>query len=444
MTQAELPVVLNLYARIAPGELFRVLQRNLNVRTHFGIYTPRVVIWMMLLQHLDRRGTMEAAVERLAQGAMDPLLSRCKRVREQRISVATGGYCKARQNLSKLLVERSMREIVERLRHHLSEPSSVAPAPVYVLDGSSLQLSHSAGVAREYPPAPNQYGHSHWPVVRLVVLHELETGLAQTPCWGPMYGQAAVSEQTLAQQAMEALPPESVIVADRNFGVFSIACAAWQRGHQVIVRMTEVRAKRLAGGQAICEPGEYAVTWRRSRWDQTTPELAADTAIAGRLIAWRVGRGKKKSWLYLFTTLPVSAEQVVELYGKRWTVETDLRSLKQCVRLHRLQVKSVDIMQKELMAAVLAYNLVRAIMCMAARAAGLHPRQLSFTYAHNIVQDGIANVLDALSEPEQVQRLERIVALVARCKLPHRKKRRAYPRAVWQRGRKYPERRTEK
>jgi hypothetical protein len=55
---------------------------------------------------------------------------------------------------------------------------------------------------------------------------------------------------------------------------------------------------------------------------------------------------------------------------KRGNVESDLRSLKQTVRLHRLAVQSVDLMKKELMVAVVAYNLVRAILCLAARQSG--------------------------------------------------------------------------
>ena len=149
------------------------------------------------------------------------------------------------------------------------------------------------------------------------------------------------------------------------------------------------------------------------------------------MIAWRIGRGKSKQWLYLFTTLLLTPEEVVEMYGKRWYIETDLRSLKQTVRLNHLSVKSVDMMEKELLAAVLAYNLVRAVMCLAARKAGISSRQLSFTYAYNLVQSGIAGVLAGPTLEIQVERMDRLVDLVARCKLPKRTKRRTYPRAVW-------------
>jgi len=271
------------------------------------------------------------------------------------------------------------------------------------------------------------------------------SGLAQPMRWGPVFGAQAVSEQALAHQAMEPLPPKSVIIGDRNFGIFATAYAAQQRGHEVIIRLTSVRAKHLLG-TPISQQGEYVVRWSASRWDRRNKPQAppADAVIPGRLIAWRVGRGKKKQWLYLFTTLCLPAPEVVAWYGKRGHVESDLRSLKQTVRLHRLAVQSIDMMEKELMVAVVAYNLVRAIMCLAARQSGVHPRQLSFTWAHNIIQDGIGLVLSAPTEPEQVEQLQRIVDLVARCKLPTRRKHRSYPREVWRPGFKYPVRRERK
>jgi hypothetical protein len=162
---------------------------------------------------------------------------------------------------------------------------------------------------------------------------------------------------------------------------------------------------------------EQSVGWEKNR---TWP---ADASVQGRLIAQQVGRGKHKQWLYLFTTLALSANQIVACYGKRWRIETDLRSLKQTVRLQRLSVQSTDMMEKELLVAALAYNLVRTIMYLAAQRSGGDPRQLSFTYACNIVLDGHPKILAACRAKQQKQELNSIIDLVARCRLPHRTKR---------------------
>jgi len=100
-------------------------------------------------------------------------------------------------------------------------------------------------------------------------------------------------------------------------------------------------------------------------------------------------------------------------------------------------------MEKELLAAILAYNLVRAVMTLAARKSGLHVRQLSFTSAYSLVQMGILDVLAAPTIAEQIERMERLLDLIGRCKLPKREKHRSFPRAVWSVSTRYPKRKTE-
>jgi len=422
-----------------------MLQRQMGVTVRNGIYSTRLVMWMMINQRLQARGTLASSVEQLVQGRFDALLSQCKRVRQKKIAVSTGGYCQARQHLPKLLVSRSMDELIERLRSRLLESGPGLAQRTYLLDGSSLQLEHEPELIEAFPPASNQHGKSHWPVVRMVVLHDLETGLAERPYWGPLNGPKAVSEQALAEDAMQHVPAESVIVGDRNFGIFSTAYSAQQRGLKVVLRLTAVRAKSksLRGGP-ISSVGDDPTCWRPSRWDGKGQRVwPADACVEGRLIAWRVGRGKHKQWLYLFTTLTLPAQEVVELYGRRWNIETDLRSLKQTVRLQRISAHSADMMEKELLVAVMAYNLVRAIMFQAAQRARIDPRQLSFTYACNIVLDGYPKILEAQGAKRQQQELERILDLVGRCRLPKRTKRRSYPREVWGRGYRFPIRRRE-
>jgi hypothetical protein len=339
-----------------------------------------------------------------------------------------------------------MEELIERLRGRLLESQPELPHRVYLLDGSSLQLEHETELVKSYPPVTNQHGKSHWPVLKIVVLHDLETGLAERPYWGPMNGPKAVSEQALAERCMKHIPAGSVIVGDRNFGIFATVYSAQGGGHRCIVRLTAARAKSLMGCP-IAREGDYAVGWRASRWDgrkkgQTQPPpWPADASVEGRLIAVRVGRGKHKQWLYLFTTTALSAEEVVNLYGRRWGIETDLRGLKQTVRLARISVHTTDMLEKELRVAVMAYNLVRAIMFQAAQRVGIEPRQLSFTYACNIVLDSYPEVLAARTRQQREEKLDRMIDLVARCRLPKHTKRRSYPRVIWGRGYHFPTRR---
>jgi hypothetical protein len=433
MTSPEVSSLLDLYQRTMGAGVVQYLQEQAGLRNKRGVYGAPVVLWLMMLQRLQGRGTLASAVQLLVQGAADPLLADCRRVRRRGISCRTGGYCQARQRLPQLLCRQVSQEIVERLREVLSAGEAGGQPNVFVVDGSSLELEHDRQLVRRYPPASNQHGRGHWPVLRIVVLHDAHTGMAQQPCWGPMFGAQAVSEQELAAKAMASLPTGAVILGDRNFGIFSTAYAAQQRSLAVVLRLTDVRARKLAG--PICQAGEYRVTWKASRWDGGQRRgWPADAVVEGRLIAARVGRGQSKQWLYLFTTLALPADDIVELYGRRWNIETDLRSLKRTVRLHHIHAKSEEMVEKEILMAVSAYNLVRAVMCLAARRHRLDPRQLSFTHVLNVVDASWNKLLTAPSKKEHDREFFRVLDLAAQCTLPKRRKRRSYPRLQWRRG----------
>jgi hypothetical protein len=324
-------------------------------------------------------------------------------------------------------------EIVERLRRMLNASQPKGEINVFVLDGSTLELESRPELQKRYPPPRNQHGRGHWPMLRLVVMHDLGTGLAQVPHWGPANGPESLSEQALAEQAIEALPAGSTILADRNFGIFSVAYAARRRGMAVVLRMTEVRARKLVG--PISRPGAYPVIWKPSRWDggkqRQWPEAAQ---VEGKLIAARVGRGKSKQWLYLFTTSERPTEEALELYGRRWTIETDLRSLKRTVQLQHLRAQSEDMMEKEILMAISAYNLVRAVMCMASQRSRIDPRQLSFASVLTVVDAAWPKLLQASTKEQHDREFLRVLDLAAQCTLPQRRKRRSYPRYAWRRG----------
>ena len=443
MRPCDVPAILEFYGRwvVSSGALDRLL-KQLGVRYRRRIYTPAVVLWLMIWQRLQPRATLSHAVRHLVQGPGRSLLSDCRRVQQGCVSAAAGGYCQSIQKLPKLVPQAVTQDIVQRLSQQIGEPWPGLAGPVYLVDGSTLQLPHTRKLVRAYPPAPNQHGRSHWPLLRLLVLHDVRSGLALYPEWGPACGDQAVSEQKLAAQALAQVPPGSTILADRNFGVFSMAWEANQRQLGVVVRLTKERAYKLFGGP-ISQPIDTKVVWKPSRHDQQqVAAWPAEAALPGRLMAARVGRGKSQQWLYLFTTRDLPAEEMVALYGERWNIETDLRSLKRTVQLQQIRARSREGMEKELLTAICAYNLVRAVMCLAARRAGIDPRRLSFTQVLDVVNMAWPRLRAAQSKQEHDEEFEQVLDWAAACRLPRRRKWRSYPREVWGRGGRFPSRKT--
>ena len=150
--------------------------------------------------------------------------------------------------------------------------------------------------------------------------------------------------------------------------------------------------------------------------------------------------GSETEFLYLFTTLSVSAEEILEIYRCRWYVETDLRSLKNTIRLHHLTAKSNAMMEKELLIAITAYNIVRAVMGWAAQQAGNSPRSLSFSQVQDVVEAALPVLAAAESLQEYALAFQYMLDTAAHFRLPTRSHRRAYPRLIWGHHRSFPKR----
>jgi hypothetical protein len=433
MDPQELGSLVGLFRRVAPSPYWLRLSRQSGFRRR-GIFGLAVVVWMMIEQRLEGHGTLAAAVARLRRWG---LLRRCKRVREGRISAATGGYCQARQKLSILTVKQIMDDLFERLQTALREGWSGLGKPIFLLDGTTLLLQHEDDLVRAYPPTSNQSGASHWPTIRMAVAHDVESGLAVRPAWGPGNGAKATSEQKLIEDILARLPADSIVMGDRNFGVFSVAWSAQQNWHGVVLRLNNAVARRLLGGKL--EAGvERAVLWRPSPYELSRhPEIPASASLSGRVVICQL-QGAREPLLCLFTTLENPAAEVAQIYTLRWNIETDLRALKRTVQLHHIQARSVAMTEKELLIAILAYNLVRTVMCLAARKAGLHPRQLSFTAVYCLVETHLPSLLGARSLRQWRREMDIVVSYAAAYKLPQRKKRRSFPRAVWGCGYRFP------
>lgn len=407
------------------------------------------MLWLLVLQRLYGGVPLQAAVLELLRGLPASFWPRpCKRMRDWQQhgklpSSHTGAYNQARQALPLLVVQQASDRICTQLMAEMA-PRVPASAPrAFLLDGSTVRLPHTPALCQSYPLGSNQHGKAHFPLLRILVAHDVYTGLAMRPAFGPVHGADAVSEQQLLESAIGRLPSGSVVIGDANFGVFSVAYAGVQSDHPVLLRLTTVRARRLAGTR-LRDGIDRAVVWKASRWDRKShPGLPADACVRGRLIVRQVqpDNGATPFLLYLFTTLTSASAEALNLYGKRWNIETDLRTLKTTLRLEQLTCGTPDMVAKEIDMGIAAYNLVRAVTCLASEQSGIPPRGYSFTTVRRIVEVFTPKLAAAPHEQAAKQVFEQMMHCVHQAKLPHRKRKRpSYPRRVLRPQKTYPTR----
>src|SRR5712691_2262476 len=253
-----------------------------------GPLSAWVVVWLMIFQRLDAKGTLAAAVRELLLGTVWPFVRGADGEPAESLSANTSAYSQARSRLPLEVAEKVSDLIFESAWEELKTLSGL-DKPMFLLDGSSILLQHTPELVAAYPPQQNQHGVSHWPVMRALVAHDVVCGLAMRPCWGPVNGERALSEQALAKDMLARLPAGCGVMGDRNFGVFSMAYHANQQNHPCLFALTKARATKVNGG---CKPSagtDKVIRWRPTRHDRSgNPELTDQARVEGRLVVCKV------------------------------------------------------------------------------------------------------------------------------------------------------------
>jgi hypothetical protein len=404
------------------------------------LYTPWVVSWLLVYQRLDHNASLSEAVDEFKFRFPDVALPDCCRAENRSFSSNTGAYSRAR---SRLELD-TARAVADHVSGTLIDavPSFLADRRCFLFDGTTVLLQPVAALRQAFPGAVNQHGESPFPVMHLAVAHELTCGMTLRPEYGAKYGPEAVGEVALARPLLRRLPGRSIVLGDENFGIFAFAWEADKAGHAALVRLTKTRFVALVRKGKQVGPGRWELNWRPSKQERKKyPELPEDAQVHGWLIAEEIDHPKRgKIQLYLFVTENINNEQAAAIYRQRLNVETDIRDLKRTLLLAELQSKSVAMVEKEVVMATVAYNLVNQTRRLAARRAGVEPRRLSFTGVWSILKTLGLSLLSNTDTTQWQQEFDRALDAAAQRKLPNRKKARQYPREVYMRRRNFPPR----
>lgn len=125
------------------------------------------------------------------------LLPNNKRLREGTLSETSGAYSDARTRLKLETVEFFANRVCDSLIK--ASPPSINGRYWYTLDGTTMTLPPTTELKAAFPPATNQHGESVWPVMLVLVAHELVSSCALPPEIGAMYGEDNTSEGKLAK-----------------------------------------------------------------------------------------------------------------------------------------------------------------------------------------------------------------------------------------------------
>ena len=301
-------------------------------------------------------------------------------------------FCDARSRLPGVIFQRACA--------HVAALASDAAAftwcgfRVLIVDGTTHRAPRTVENIKEFGRSSSGTGLSVLPIVRLVSIVCAGCGAVVTQ----ILGAYRESELKLFYAVLADLPRERLIIGDGGFNSFLTLWLIQQHHCHALCRADPTR-----GRVRECRLGyrdELHRWYRPSKWLSAFPEIVeqAPKEMLVRLIRRTIQKRGYRSWtLEICTTLvdpqKYQADELVMLYLDRWGVELDFRAVKQHLNLRRLTAKKPDIVRKEVLSGILAYNLVRATAAVAAR--GNQPTQISFERTRTLFVEYCARMSSA-------------------------------------------------
>ena len=312
---------------------------------------------------------------------------------------------------------------------------------VFVADGSSVTAPDTPANQKAYPQQSVQKPGCGFPIIRLVALLSLATGMLVA--WAT--GTWSQHEVGLLQTLWEHLRPGDVLIADRGFCNWALLAQCLQRELHAVFRVKGVRRRDFRQGKRLSRD-ERLVQWRKPAQRARTVD-AKTWALLPEVLNLRLVRcrlalpGFRTRQVILVTTLLDPAKYPLEalsrLYFRRWAMELTLRNIKITLQMDQLSCKNPDNLEREIRIHFLVHNLVRRLMLESARRHHVPLERVSFAGALACARRYGEALLQVRSKRQRQQLMQELFAVVASDLVPDRPGRRE-PRAVKRRPKPYP------
>ena len=343
-------------------------------------YTTSITLWAFLSQVLF------AGHQRSYVAAVTRVITLCVLLNREPPSPDTGAYSRALQRLPLALIQKLAHHIADTAEQQTPSEWLWKNRHVHLADGSTSSTPDTPSLQNRYPQPTTQKPGLGFPMIRMVVLMSLATAMVTGWETGPYEGKET-GETALFRKLFDRLHPGDIVLADRYYCSYFMIALIQELKMDVVMRLHQRRTADFRRGRRLGS-GDHIVTWDRPEkpeWmSQETYDRMPETLEVRELSVQVSAPGYRTESLIVVTTLldesVYTKEDLSELYHKRWLIELDIRSLKVSLNLDVLRSKSPDMVQKEIAAAMLAYNLLRQSLMQAAwqRPNRLSPRQLSF------------------------------------------------------------------
>ena len=349
----------------------------------------------------------------------------------------TSGYCQARKRL--------LLDTLCRVRRGVAAAGEKMAQPWYglrpkLIDGTTISAADTPKNQRAYPQSRSQKPGCGFPLIRLVGVFSLSTGVLLDYAKGNKHQH----EVRLLWKLLEGFKGGDLAVADRGFCSYVWLALFLLRGVDSLFRLHQRRPADLRQGQRLgkndrlftwLKPAQKPCWLPRSWWKKIPAQLTV------RVIRFKLSSpGYRPKSVTLVTTLldprKYPARQIARLYARRWKIELWFRDIKTAMGMEVLRCKSPQMLHKELEMFFIAYNFIRCLMVQAGAINDVALDRMSFKGTVDSVRQFSLAIAQARSKKKQNQLIVELLEVIARDQVPDRPDR-MEPRAVKRRPKPY-------
>jgi hypothetical protein len=310
-----------------------------------------------------------------------------------------------------------------------------------LIDGTTVSAPDTPKNQRAYPQSRSQKPGCGFPLIRLLGVFSLSTGVLLQYAKGNKHQH----EVRLLWKLFEGFQRGDLAVADRGFCSYVWLALLLLRQVHSLFRLHQARPADLRKGQRLGK-NDRLFTWlkpvQKPRWLPRCWWNKIPAQLTVRVLRFKISSpGFRPKSVTLVTTLldpqKYPARDLAQLYVRRWKIELWFRDIKTSMGMEVLRCQSPRMLHKELERFFIAYNFIRALMVQAGAINHVELDRLSFKGSVDALRQFSLAIAQARSKKRQHQLITQLLEVIACDQVPDRPDRLA-PRAVKRRPKAFP------
>jgi hypothetical protein len=306
-------------------------------------------------------------------------------------------------------------------------------------DGSTGTMPDTERNGEKFNKPSSRSGNAAFPHMRMMALMALSVRLILDVAYAPYVGKGT-GERALVIEILERLARTGLLfLLDAGLHSFEIVSKISQAGQEFIVKVP--RSLKLKPIKTLSD-GSYLARLTKKVEDLDAPPTKSGRkrwkklSLMVRVIRFEIPGFRPVTLITNILDTTITARELALHYHRRWDIEIAYDEIKthQCATLRgqsptTFRSKRPDLVEQELYALLIMYNMVRLLIRRAADEHGKDPRSLSFLDALQHIIDA-APLMTADPSHQSEDKLQYLLAVIADCEIDRPRRPRINPRVV--------------